>query len=162
MISKNLKKTCLVFLVVLLGIGIFWGAKCFNGTSSSQKLNAVEPTVTKEPNTDLVEYKNSLILGSTEKYSDDMRAILERGELLVGVLSIENEPFVIKESNGEFKGYCIDFAKYLANKLGVRLKIDDSAETYDDLIRMAHSKKVDIALGNLGKTEQRATGGGIN
>ncbi|MGN1034684.1 MAG: hypothetical protein ACI4PK_03775 [Oscillospiraceae bacterium] len=47
-----------------------------------------------------MEYKDSLILESIEEYSDDMHAILERGELLVGFLSIENEPFVIKESNG--------------------------------------------------------------
>lgn len=159
MINKSRRKrfAYILCLVVLLGFGAFWLVKYFGSSNNLQKLNVAELAATNEPSLDLVEYEDSLILGSAEEYSDDMRAILERGELLVGVLSIENEPFVIKESNGSFKGYCIDFVKYLANKLGVKLKIDDSAETYDDLIRMVHNKKVDIALGNLGKTEQRAT-----
>jgi len=157
MINKRIKKRYSYFLfAVLLGLGAFWLVQYFSNLNSSQELNEVKSTV-DEPSADLVEYEDSLILESKGKYSDNIRTILERGELLVGVLSEENEPFVIKESNGEFRGYCVDFARCLADKLGVRLTIDNSAETYDDLIRMAHDKKVDIALGNLGKTEHRAT-----
>ena len=160
MIGKRIKKRYSYFLfAVLLGLGAFWVVKYFSDLNSSQELNEVKSTA-DEPSSDLAEYvayQDGLILESKGKYSDDIRTILERGELLVGVLSEENEPFVIKERNGEFRGYCVDFARCLADKLGVRLTIDNSAETYDDLIRMAHDKKVDIALGNLGKTEHRAT-----
>ena len=149
MIGKRIKKRYSYFLfAVLLGLGAFWVVKYFSDLNSSQELNEVKSTA-DEPSSDLAEYvayQDGLILESKGKYSDDIRTILERGELLVGVLSEENEPFVIKERNGEFRGYCVDFARCLADKLGVRLTIDNSAETYDDLIRMAHDKKVELLV----------------
>lgn len=95
MIGKRIKKRYSYFLfAVLLGLGAFWVVKYFSDLNSSQELNEVKSTA-DEPSSDLAEYvayQDGLILESKGKYSDDIRTILERGELLVGVLSEENEP----------------------------------------------------------------------
>lgn len=75
----------------------------------------------------------------------------KNGKLRVGTCSLE-EPFAFL-SNGEIVGFDIELAYRLAQQLGVNLEIMDI--TYDAMIMGLQSDKIDIAIANFYKMEER-------
>jgi len=79
--------------------------------------------------------------------------IKERGYLIVGT-EATFPPFEYYNENNEIVGFDIDIAKQIANALGVKLKVIDTA--FDGLIPSLLTKKLDIVIAGMTITEERA------
>ncbi|MGF1498626.1 MAG: transporter substrate-binding domain-containing protein [Elainellaceae cyanobacterium] len=64
----------------------------------------------------------------------DIHHILERGTLVVAMLSRDNSPFFVEDDAGEMEGLDVELAQAIANQLTVGLKFDRSARTFDDVV----------------------------
>ena len=80
--------------------------------------------------------------------SDLIARILGRRELVVAMDSHNAPPFYsANPESGEVEGLSIDYARALADKLGVGLKLNRKAMTAPDIVRMVRENEADIALG---------------
>jgi ABC-type amino acid transport substrate-binding protein len=84
----------------------------------------------------------------------DIRKILERGVLRVGMCSIDQPPFHVKK-DGQFKGFDIDLAQKLSEVLGVKMQIVEGAD-WDSVIDMMIDDCADVIISNLSLTPERA------
>ena len=86
----------------------------------------------------------------------DMEGILKRGELRVAITAVDQPPFYFVDRNGKLAGYDIDIANKMAEELGVKLVISRDAPSFNDLVTLVASGKVDLAVSKLSKTLSRA------
>ncbi|MBQ1833147.1 MAG: amino acid ABC transporter substrate-binding protein [Treponema sp.] len=85
----------------------------------------------------------------------DMEGILKRGELRVAITAVDQPPFYFVDRNGKLAGYDIDIANKMAEELGVKLVISRDAPSFNDLVTLVASGKVDLAVSKLSKTLSR-------
>jgi polar amino acid transport system substrate-binding protein len=81
--------------------------------------------------------------------------IVERGELIVEVLSVDQPPF-FEERNGQLTGLDIDLAREIAAKLGVKVRFARDANTFDGVVDRLARGNADIAVSKLSRTLPRA------
>jgi polar amino acid transport system substrate-binding protein len=81
--------------------------------------------------------------------------IVERGELIVEVLSVDQPPF-FEERNGQLTGLDIDLAREIAAKLGVKVRFSRDANTFDGVVDLLARGNADIAVSKLSRTLPRA------
>ncbi len=86
----------------------------------------------------------------------DINDISEKGYIKVGVYYKDAFPFFFKGKDGNLKGCDIDIAKEIAKELGVGVKFDRSARTFDQLTELIYEKKVDIVISWFSRTLSRA------
>ena len=86
----------------------------------------------------------------------DMEGILKRGELRIAITAVDQPPFYFVDRNGKLAGYDIDIANKMAEELGVKLVISRDAPSFNDLVTLVASGKVDLAVSKLSKTLSRA------
>jgi len=92
--------------------------------------------------------------GSVEIPSD-IKKIIDKGELVVGVCSINTPPFFYENKKGELHGIDIELAKNIAKKLGVKC-VFKRIPTFDEVVNYTALEKVDIAISELSITFKRA------
>lgn len=86
----------------------------------------------------------------------DLDEILQRKVLRVGLPSSESPPFLTTDSAGVLGGYEGELVRALAARLPVGLEIDRSAPDADALVAAVRSGKVDVGLGQIADTLDRA------
>lgn len=91
-----------------------------------------------------------------KNYSKDIQGIVERGKLVVAILKIDNPPFFITTPQGKIEGIDIELSDRIAKELGVTLEINRTANTYDEVINLVASGKVDLGVSKLSYTDERA------
>ena len=91
-------------------------------------------------------------------YSEDshFKKIQKRGVLIVAIIQKDQYPFFYKTKAGSLVGLDIKIAKSLAESLQVRLQIDRTAKSFNDLIPLVETGKVDMALSKLSRTLVRS------
>ncbi|WGK70063.1 ABC transporter substrate-binding protein [Candidatus Haliotispira prima] len=94
-----------------------------------------------------------IVQQATVKYLDRIKA---KGHLIVAMISRDQYPFFYTTDEGSLVGLDVDIAKKLAASIGVQLKIDRSAASFNGLIPLVESRKVDIALSKLSRTLSRS------
>lgn len=95
----------------------------------------------------------SAILSLSTAHAISIDEIVERGYIKVGV-SLGGMPMGGRDQRNEPIGYDVDFANRLAGTLGVELRITD---VYGDArVSLLVSEQLDIVIGNLTVTEERA------
>jgi polar amino acid transport system substrate-binding protein len=67
--------------------------------------------------------------------------------------SADFPPFESRNTAGEFEGFDIDLANYIADELGYELKINDMK--FDGLIGALQSERIDMVLSGMSATEDR-------
>jgi ABC-type amino acid transport substrate-binding protein len=120
---------------------------------------AIAPTP-RETVERLAKENERIALSSTphhlQLYPEEIRRILERGQVVFGIVSTEQKPFFYKdEESGQLIGVDVEIAYEIANRLGVRAVFDREAASFDDVVLKVASKEVDIALGKLSRTLKR-------
>ncbi len=85
-----------------------------------------------------------------------MQVIHDRGYIRVAIFGQSLEPFIIRTDANHLSGIDIDLAYEVGNLLGVQVKFDQSAQTYDQLLRLVYDRKVDIAISGIIRTPTRA------
>lgn len=86
----------------------------------------------------------------------DIESIRERGELVVALVARDEPPFFSVGPEGRLEGFSIRLAETIAQRLGVRVRYDRSAETYDELVALLVSERADISLAGVTPTPQRS------
>ncbi len=85
----------------------------------------------------------------------DIARILNRGELVVAIISTDSAPF-FSEKDGVMVGTDVNVARLIAKELGVPVRFDRSAKTFEAVVEMAADGRADIGMGRLAKTVLRA------
>lgn len=98
--------------------------------------------------TSLVELPDGRLL------APDLARIVTRGELVVAVLGVDQPPF-FESRDGKLSGIDIDLAREIAGKLGVAVRFDRRAETFDGVVRLLARGQADIAVSKLSRTLAR-------
>lgn len=81
--------------------------------------------------------------------------IVTRGELVVAVLGVDQPPF-FESRNGELAGVDIDLANEIAKKLGVAVRFNREAATFDGVVQLLATGRADLAVSKLSRTLPRA------
>lgn len=85
----------------------------------------------------------------------DIARIVQRGEMIVAMLGVDTPPFFY-EKNGELIGLEVDLAKSLAKELGVTVKFDRSAKTFNGVVDVVASGAADLGISKLSRTLARS------
>jgi ABC-type amino acid transport substrate-binding protein len=81
--------------------------------------------------------------------------IVARGELVVAVLGVDQPPF-FEEHDGKLTGLDITLAEDIAKKLGVKVRFNRDAKSFDDVVSLLAKGQADIAVSKLSRTLARA------
>lgn len=84
----------------------------------------------------------------------DIARIVNRGELIVAMLNTDNPPF-FSEKDGVMSGTDVDLARLIASELGVPVRFDRSAKTFDSVAEIVAMGQADLGISRLAKTLKR-------
>jgi len=131
-----------------------------NGCFQAQQVELVTPLtdcLTHNATTSLVVVSPSSTTHNRTDYPPDIQKIIDRGELVIGMLSVDSPPFFfVDKKTGQLDGLDIKIANEMAQKLGVKLRLDRSAKTFDGVVDLVVSNEVDIGLSKLSRTLERS------
>lgn len=85
----------------------------------------------------------------------DIARIVMRGELVVAMLGVDTPPFFY-EKKGELVGLEVDLAKAIAKELGVAIRFNRSAQTFNGVVDRIARGEADIAVSKLSRTLARS------
>jgi polar amino acid transport system substrate-binding protein len=81
--------------------------------------------------------------------------IASRGEIVVAVLGVDQPPF-FERTGDQLTGFDIDLANEIAKKLGVKVRFNRDAWTFDGVVNLLANGQADIAVSKLSRTLPRA------
>lgn len=85
----------------------------------------------------------------------DIARIVARGELIVAMLGVDTPPFFY-EKNGELVGLEVDLAKAMAKELGVNVRFNRSAKSFNGVVDIIARGEADIGISKLSRTLARS------
>lgn len=86
----------------------------------------------------------------------DIRAIRERGRLVVAMYRQDRPPFFYVDKKGNLAGIDIDLAEDIAENLGVKPVFDRSAGSFDEVVNQVVRGQADLGISKLSITLPRA------
>lgn len=93
---------------------------------------------------------------NAQPYLPGLDALIQRGELKVGMFAYNSSPMVTTGKNGEPTGYDAEIAATIAKALGVKLTIVRTEPTAQGVIDQVARGEVDIGVSYLTRTVDRA------
>ncbi len=97
------------------------------------------------------------VYSRNNSYPPDIKKILDRGVLRVGIIGSTNEfPFFFYDKNEKLIGMDIDMAEDLAKYLGVKLVLNRSSQTYQGVVDQVEKGEIDLGISVLSGTMSRA------
>jgi ABC-type amino acid transport substrate-binding protein len=85
----------------------------------------------------------------------DIARIINRGELVVSMMNADNPPFFSINKKGELVGTDVDLSKLIAKELGVPVRFDRSAKTFDGVAEVVAAGQADLGISRLARTLKR-------
>ena len=85
----------------------------------------------------------------------DIARIVDRGELVVAMLNTDNPPF-FSVKDGQLVGTDVDLGKLIGKELGVPVRFDRSAKTFDGVAEVVARGEADLGISRLARTLKRA------
>ncbi|WP_295983865.1 ABC transporter substrate-binding protein [uncultured Variovorax sp.] len=86
----------------------------------------------------------------------DIARIVNRGELVVAMLKVDTPPFFFFDDNGQWTGLEVGLAQSLAKELGVKLRFNREAGTFNAVVDLLASGQADLAISKLSRTLARS------
>ncbi|MBX3660536.1 MAG: amino acid ABC transporter substrate-binding protein [Ramlibacter sp.] len=117
--------------------------------ASAPATQAVQAALAMSPAPGLVKVPDGRLL------APDIARIVTRGELVVAMLGANTPPFFY-EKNGEWVGLEVDLAKLIAEELGVKVRFNREAKTFNAVVDIIARGEADIAVSKLSRTLARA------
>jgi ABC-type amino acid transport substrate-binding protein len=144
-------------LVAALAVGLTFGsAPVYAAAPANVPLTPVVAPVPANPIANLPVTSTGLVkLPDGSVLTPEFARIAMRGELVVAVLGVDQPPF-FQQQNGQLVGIDIDIAKELANKLGVKVRFNRDAKTFDAVVTLLANGDADLAISKLSRTLTRA------
>lgn len=87
--------------------------------------------------------------------SKDIGRIVARGEIVVAVLGSDAPPF-FQAVNGELTGTDIDMAREIGRELGVNVRFDRSAKSFNQVVEIVARGEADLGISKLSRTLARS------
>lgn len=85
----------------------------------------------------------------------DIARIVMRGELVVAMLKVDTPPFFFFDEAGKWTGLEVGLAESLAKELGVKLRLNRDAGTFNAVVDLLASGQADLAISKLSRTLAR-------
>lgn len=85
----------------------------------------------------------------------DIARIVNRGELIVAMVAMDTPPFFYVKNN-ELVGLEVDLAKDVAKELGVTVRFDRSAKSFNEVVDIVSRQEADLGISKLSSTLARA------
>lgn len=85
----------------------------------------------------------------------DIARIVTRGELVVAMLKVDTPPFFFFDDSGQWTGLEVGLAQSLAKELGVKLRFNRDAATFNAVVDLLASGQADLAISKLSRTLAR-------
>ena len=86
----------------------------------------------------------------------DIARIVNRGELVVAMLKVDNPPFFYTDKKGQWIGLDVSLAAALAKAIGVKLRINQEADSFNAVVDLLAAGKADLAISKLSRTLARS------
>lgn len=96
------------------------------------------------------------VLQAFADYPPDIRKIIEKGTLTVAMYERDMPPFFMHEEGGTLTGIDVRLAQDIAENLGVKVRFNRKAKTFDEVIDIVARGEADIGISLLSATLQRA------
>ncbi|KDR56278.1 transporter substrate-binding domain-containing protein [Limnospira platensis] len=93
---------------------------------------------------------------SLNSMSPDIQKIIDRGELIVAINQEDSPPFFAEDVDGELIGLDVEIAREIAHSLGVKVRFDRSAKTFNEVVNRVYKGDADMAISKLSQTLERA------
>lgn len=103
-------------------------------------------------NAAVIAHKNQ----SSISMSPDMQKIIDRGELIVAINQEDSPPFFAENVDGELIGLDVEIGRKIAKSLGVQVRFDRSAKTFNEVVNRVYKGDADMAISKLSQTLERA------
>ena len=148
-----MKRIVLPIMVALLLVGI-------TGCQQKQVVKVEPPVETTPVETKAIETKTEKVIDKpvvetkVEKKPDTLAGIKARGVMVVGVRETAPPFGTVNPKTNKNEGYDIDFARYIANKLGVNVEF--RPVTASSRIPMLMDGRVDMLAAAMTKNAERA------
>lgn len=84
----------------------------------------------------------------------DIARIVNQGELVVAMLATDTPPF-FSVQNGVLAGTDVDLVQLVGRELGVPVRFDRSAKTYDGVVEAVAEGRADLGVSRLARTLKR-------
>ncbi len=91
-----------------------------------------------------------------EGYPKDIRAILERGKLVVAMTASDQYPFFFVTPDGGIDGLDVRLARRIAEELKVEVDFNRNAASFNDVVAEVIAGRADVAISKLSQTLARA------
>jgi ABC-type amino acid transport substrate-binding protein len=88
-------------------------------------------------------------------YTEDVQRIMDTKKIVIGMGKFDSPPF-FSSSGSSLVGHEVEFARQLANALGVELEVRRDAETFNEVVDSVDRKEVDLAISKISITYPRA------
>ena len=85
----------------------------------------------------------------------DIARIVNRGELIVAMVAMDTPPFFYVKNN-ELVGLEVDLAKDVAKELGVTVRFDRTAKSFNEVVDIVSRQEADLGISKLSSTLARA------
>jgi polar amino acid transport system substrate-binding protein len=86
----------------------------------------------------------------------DIKAILDRGELIVAMTEADQPPFYYVGPDGQLAGLDATLARDIASRLGVKASFNRSPKSFNDVVELIAQGGADVAISKLSRTLIRA------
>ncbi|MDP9606684.1 UNVERIFIED_ORG: ABC-type amino acid transport substrate-binding protein [Variovorax paradoxus] len=86
----------------------------------------------------------------------DIARIVMRGELVVAMLKVDTPPFFFFDDGGQWTGLEVGLAQSLAKELGVKLRFNREAGTFNAVVDLLANGQADLAISKLSRTLARS------
>lgn len=116
--------------------------------ASAPAAQAVQAALALSPAAGLVRVPDGRLL------APDIARIVHRGELIVAMLGVDTPPFFY-EKNGVLVGLEVELAKAIAKELGVAVRFNREAKTFNAVVDIIARGEADVAISKLSRTLAR-------
>ena len=86
----------------------------------------------------------------------DIKAILDRGELIVAMTEGDQPPFYYVGPDGQLAGLDATLARDIASRLGVKASFNRSPKSFNEVVELVAQGGADVAISKLSRTLIRA------
>ena len=93
-----------------------------------------------------------LQLSGQNLFPPEIQTIRDRGFLIVAMYEKDVYPFMYHDDEGNFLGHEVELAKELGQALGVEVRFDRSAQTFEEIIERVAEKNADMGISLLSRS----------
>ena len=142
----------LLLAVVVLQVGLGGQAWAQGGArAAAATANAQVP-----PASGVIAPVNLVKVADGRLLAPDIARIVNRGELVVAMLNARTPPFFYFDDQGDWTGLEVNLAQQIAKELGVKLRVNREAGSFNAVVSELAAGKADLAVSKLSRTLPRA------